>query len=308
MEEKNVKQKETQETQPLQPLTQQSLTQQPLTQQQPLTPQILTSQQTQIADTNTKQADELNYNYTELLKSKIIQQIPQQSIGTLELTEEQQKILFEEPNDEDILIRPDGLIYLNWTWYAERLRRAFGLQWQLIPSSEPVITKNNQGKPTVIWGFYLFIKGICMGYALGEHTDQREKTLSFGEACESAKSNALMRLCKGIGMSLKLWNKEYVDYWISNYARKDAKGYWEKIPSLELKQKRENFIKAIHALGLPEATYRKALNELGYNSSKDVPYNKMTEVYLKLKAISDELNKTDELNRKEVKENDEKNK
>ena len=142
--------------------------------------------------------------------------------GKVELTEAQKKILFASVNEEDIEIRPDGLIYMPWMEYARRLSETFGMEWALIPQGMPkyINTKNS-----MIWGFWLIIKGSLCGYAIGEQDYYAESKygkdfMSYTDACEGAKSNALMRLCKGIGISLELWKPSFIRKWKEIHAEK----------------------------------------------------------------------------------------
>lgn len=139
--------------------------------------------------------------------------------GTVELTEQQKQALFKSVNEQDIEIRPDGLIYLPWVEYVSRLKEAFGLNWAIVPQGMP----KHKGD-YVVWGFYLIIQGKLAGFAIGEqeyHPDNAYMTWS--DACEGAKSNALMRLCKGIGISLELWKPSFVNAWKGRY----AESYWD---------------------------------------------------------------------------------
>jgi len=133
--------------------------------------------------------------------------------GTLELTQEQNSVLYSDPNDEDIYIIPDGKIYMSWTKYAERLNKAFGgTGWALVPEGMP---KSHNG--TIYWPHHLVIKGIYIGTAIGEQ-QLANNQMTYGEACEGAKSNALMRCCKNMGIGIKLWDKVFVNYWLDKYA------------------------------------------------------------------------------------------
>ena len=202
----------------------------------------------------------------------LFEQILSQRTGTLTLTPEQEEILYSPFSDEEVQIRPDGLVYLPWSWYAERLRKAFGLGWQLVPDGDPKKDLVN-GKPTILWKFALLINGICMGVAYGEHQETRQMSMSYGDMTESAKSNALMRLCKGIGMSLQLWNREYVEAWKSAYAKKEKindRDLWRKLSDAELQLKKDNFIKSLHALNIPKEEYYNTLKAFGYNHSNEV--------------------------------------
>jgi len=136
--------------------------------------------------------------------------------GTLELTEEQKNSLYEPIKDSDVYIKPDGLIYLSWIKYSGRLTKAFtGTGWAMLPQGMPKVQNN-----LVIWGFHLVIKGVYCGFAIGEQQFFENGRMTFGEACEGAKSNALMRLCKALGIGLELWDKEFIEKWLATYANK----------------------------------------------------------------------------------------
>ena len=134
--------------------------------------------------------------------------------GTIETTEEQRRILFAPVKDEDIEIRPDGLVFLPWMEYVKRLRDAFGVGWAIIPKSMPKLQQNH-----MYWPFYLMIQGKLAGFAIGEQEYQpNNRNMSYSDASEGAKSNALMRLCKGIGISLELWKPSFIRAWKTKYA------------------------------------------------------------------------------------------
>ena len=149
--------------------------------------------------------------------------------GMLELTDHQLTILYKPIEEIDIEIRPEGLIYAPWMEYASRLRDAFGASWALIPNGMPKFSTNK-----VWWGFWLIIKGHLMGFAIGEQEYfPTSATMSYGDACEGAKSNALMRLCKGIGISLELWKPAFIKDWKDKHAetyfdKKKQKDLWRK--------------------------------------------------------------------------------
>ena len=134
--------------------------------------------------------------------------------GTIEITEVQKKILFAPVKDEDVEVRPDGLVYLPWMAYVERLRDAFGIGWAIIPRAMPKLEGGS-----MYWAFYLMIQGKLAGFAIGEQAYQPNNAqMSYSDASEGAKSNALMRLCKGIGISLELWKPSFIRAWKTKYA------------------------------------------------------------------------------------------
>ena len=143
--------------------------------------------------------------------------------GTLDLPEEKNNILFAPVKPDEVFIKPDGLIYMTWVKYAGRLSKAVGLSWTMIPQGMPKISKDAQNNNLVIWGFHLMIKGVYCGFAIGEQQYHENKRMTYGEACEGAKSNALTRLCKAIGIGIELWDKSFINDWLGKYADKKWK-------------------------------------------------------------------------------------
>ncbi len=150
--------------------------------------------------------------------------------GTLVLTKEQHAILIRPFEDKDVFIKPDGLIYLSWFKFSGRLTEAFGgTGWTMVPEGMPKILDN-----LVFWGFHLLIKGIYCGFAIGEQNYFSNGRMTYGEACEGAKSNALVRLGKSIGIGLQLWDEQFIDRWVDLYAEYK----WENDPRKPGKQKK----------------------------------------------------------------------
>jgi hypothetical protein len=141
-------------------------------------------------------------------------------IGTLNVTDETNSVLDEKLNPDDIRIRPDGNIYVSWTWYADRLNRAFGrCKWGLAPIGSPKVLPGLYGDSLVTWEFALVINGVTIGTAIGEMTYKPSNPMmTYADACEGAKSNALARNCKVLGMTLEMWDFEFIDEWKKKYA------------------------------------------------------------------------------------------
>ena len=143
--------------------------------------------------------------------------------GTIELTQDQELVLYAPVDEKMVEIRPDGLIYLPWMEYVTRLRRVFGMSWSLIPYGPPKKLGN-----FIHWAFWLIVKGKPYGFAVGEQQYFENDRMTYGDALEGAKSNALMRLCKGLGISLELWQPDFRRKWLEKYAEsfpaKDAHG------------------------------------------------------------------------------------
>ena len=156
-------------------------------------------------------------------------------VGTLVVDDKAAKVLAEPLLETDIRIRPDGNIYVPWTWYADRLNRAFGIaNWGLIPQGMP-LSKPMGSAVLVVWGHWLIVRGIPIGFAMGETTYfPSNNMMSYADACEGAKSNSLARNCKLLGMTLDLWDSEFGHEWKQKFATKtkDDKGKdkWIKKP------------------------------------------------------------------------------
>lgn len=140
--------------------------------------------------------------------------------GTIQLTKEQEAILYAPVNEEDIEIRPEGLIYLPWREYEHRMRKAFGSKWTMIPGGNPQMRDN-----LILQPWWLIIDGCPYGHVYGEQKYiSSNPMMSYGDALEGAKSNALMRLCKGMGISTELWKPSFIREWKDKY----AETYWDE--------------------------------------------------------------------------------
>lgn len=160
-----------------------------------------------------------------------------ENAGTIMLLPEQEEILYKAVVEEDVEIRPDGLIYLPWMEYATRLRKAFKMKWALVPNGDPKVNGNY-----VMREFYLIINGTFASSAIGEQLYYpNNATMTWGDACEGAKSNALMRCCKEIGITLELWKPSFVRAWKEKYAEEVLAKYPDGNPKLDKygKQKKE---------------------------------------------------------------------
>ena len=56
--------------------------------------------------------------------------------------------------------------------------------------------------------YMLYCHGRFVAQAMGEHTYYSRNSLQYGKACEAAKSNALMRCCKDLGIASSLWDPQ----------------------------------------------------------------------------------------------------
>lgn len=137
------------------------------------------------------------------------------SVGSVKLTKKQEDILFKDVPEEQVEIRPDGIVYLPHVFYSTRLRKAFGWEYSVIPKGDPSFLKE---KGLVVWGFYMVVKGSLMAYAIGQQNYYDGAMMTYADAMEGAKSNAIMRLCKDLGIGTELWQPEWRDAWQKKWA------------------------------------------------------------------------------------------
>lgn len=149
----------------------------------------------------------------------LIVYVDMNKVGTLEFSKETIAVLEEELNPEEVHIRPDGFVYLPWWWYAKKLNRAFGFgKWGMLPSKDPVVMSVGNNK-LIVWLHWLIVNGVAIAQSGGEMTYNPDNfSMSYGDALEGAKSNSLARCCKMLGMTLQLWDIEWVDEWKRQYA------------------------------------------------------------------------------------------
>ena len=137
----------------------------------------------------------------------------------LKLTREEQGILAGDVNPDDVLIRPDGIVYLAHAKLRQILNRSVGIgQWAMVPQGAPLLD-SGRNRVEVLSNF--FVRGHFMDQAMGEQEyHPNSPTMSYADAIEGAKSNALTRHCKAVGIGLELWDKRWRDRWIAQHAVK----------------------------------------------------------------------------------------
>lgn len=144
------------------------------------------------------------------------------TISKLQFSEGEIKILYEPFDADDLDILPhNGVVYAPWIAYMKRMRAAFKGSWMLVPHGLPRIENNK-----MIWPYYLFVKGHLLTYSIGEcNYVPSNKEMSYGDSAEGAKSNALMRCCKAIGVGVETWDRKFLDSWKNKNAHTEERMY-----------------------------------------------------------------------------------
>ncbi|PWN41590.1 mitochondrial genome maintenance MGM101 [Ceraceosorus guamensis] len=129
--------------------------------------------------------------------------------------------------EEDVEIKPDGLLYLPEIKYRRVLNRAFGPGgWGLAPRGE-----TNVGAKIVSREWALVCLGRFVATARGEQ--EYFDPSGVATASEAAKSNALVRCCKDLGIAHELWTPR----WIDNFKSKHCVEVWAENATTGRKRK-----------------------------------------------------------------------
>jgi hypothetical protein len=150
--------------------------------------------------------------------------------STLRLSDAEKDMLAELENapDDDLDVRPDGLVYAQHIFYRRALNRLFGPgAWALVPGSAIQQEKDGE-KVHVFQRWVLVVRGCYVGESIGSamyfaSNAKQDKS----DAAESAASNALTRIvAKILGIGSNPWNRRQSAAW----RRKYAKQVWVKTP------------------------------------------------------------------------------
>ncbi|CAE6477160.1 unnamed protein product [Rhizoctonia solani] len=121
------------------------------------------------------------------------------------------EILMAPIDPMDVEIKPDGLLYLPEIKYRRVLNRAFGPGgWGLAPRSGINVS------PKVVSREYAL---VCLGRLVAIARGEQEYFDQEGvaTATEAAKSNALMRCCKDLGVASELWDPRFIREFKAKY-------------------------------------------------------------------------------------------
>ncbi|CAG5149919.1 uncharacterized protein ALTATR162_LOCUS2489 [Alternaria atra] len=148
-------------------------------------------------------------------------------LGSISFTPEQSDTLLAPITQDDVEVKPDGIIYLPEIKYRRILNKAFGPGgWGLAPRGESIVT----GK-LVTREYGLIVQGRLVSIARGEQ--QYFDPDGIPTATEGCKSNALMRCCKDLGIASELWDPRF----IREFTSKMTKEIWVEHASTKKKRK-----------------------------------------------------------------------
>lgn len=147
--------------------------------------------------------------------TRITQAAPLGSVESL-FSRAQEDIILAPARDNELDVLPaNGAIYMPHVHCRRRLTQAFRLAWRLEPKGAP--TKVSQGKKASNlcqeWALYVgdYFLAQAMGFA---SYYENNPSMDWGDAIESAKSNALTRCCKSINVGdLLVFDKLQAKQW-----------------------------------------------------------------------------------------------
>lgn len=135
--------------------------------------------------------------------------------SSLKITERESGILAAPVNVEaEAEVRPDGLVFMPQVFYRRRLNQAFGPgQWALMPVSDWRRDGNHLYRE-----YALIVRGCFVAESMGEAEYQETNdNMTWGDATEAVKSDALKRCCKDLGIGSECWDRRFTDSFLVNH-------------------------------------------------------------------------------------------
>lgn len=134
-------------------------------------------------------------------------------------TEVQDQILRAHVNEKtEIDILPSGEIYMSHVHVRARLNAAYKPGgWALRPLSNTI--SDQRGDKVVYREWALMANGAVLATAFGSTKYQPNNArMDLADAAEAAKSNALTRCCKDLGIGSECWDRRFAARWRKKWA------------------------------------------------------------------------------------------
>ncbi len=155
-------------------------------------------------------------------------------VATVALLPDKAKALTEAFDDEAYEILPTGEVYVSQVHYRRRLNAVFGPGgWALVPRGPFAMNGNTITREYALVG----PGGRFISEAIGEAEYQpTNDRMTYASACEAAKSNALTRCCKDLGIASECWDRRFAEkfkaercgaFWRRN--SKNKKPEWRRL-------------------------------------------------------------------------------
>lgn len=147
-----------------------------------------------------------------------------QGMATEPFPESVRKVLAESVEPSEVEIKPDGIVYLPGHWYRKQLSRAFGAGgWGIAPRTPARVMGN-----VVVWDGVLMALGRVVATGLGECAYRANNgNMSYASCWEGAKTDAIGRACKDLGMAWELWDPKWRKDFLAKYAEQYDGEKWD---------------------------------------------------------------------------------
>ncbi len=131
---------------------------------------------------------------------------PYDGLGEHAFTQAMRDKLLARVDPETMLdVLPDGAVFMPQVHYRRVLNDTFGPGgWGMLPLGPPI----KEGK-TVCREYALVVGGKTVAVAIGEQDYYPNGRMTYATALEAAKSNALMRCCKDLGIASEAWDRTF---------------------------------------------------------------------------------------------------
>jgi len=160
-----------------------------------------------------------------------------ETLGGLELTDEQNAILTAPVPDDEFDILPDkGLVYVRHEYIRQRLNQAFKpAGWTMIEVSPFCRGPGNRGGDEWYQKWALVVKKTLVGVAMSSATyNESNKNDNLSNTWETIQSDCLKRIAgKQLGVGLEAWNPRR--------ARQIRDTYCVKVDAIEKGEKKEKW-------------------------------------------------------------------
>lgn len=131
--------------------------------------------------------------------------------ATAAISGSQQNILNADPTDDELAILPTGELYMPHLHVRRRLNKAFGTGCYVVREVSPVSRQGDQVIQT--WAIDIDGLGERARATGGAEYRERNKRTTWDDAIESAKSIAISRCGKAMGIGLILTDKRFCRAW-----------------------------------------------------------------------------------------------
>jgi hypothetical protein len=143
-------------------------------------------------------------------------------VATVALLPDKAKELTDPFDDEAYDILPTGEVYVSQVHYRRRLNAVFGPGgWALVPRGPFAMNGNAITREYALVG----PGGRFISEAIGEAEYQpTNDRMTYASACEAAKSNALTRCCKDLGIASECWDRRFAE----KFKAERCGAFWRK--------------------------------------------------------------------------------